>query len=262
MSGKVSGAEGFVYILVNPAFPRLVKIGKTTVSPSSRAKDISRGTGVPAEFQVAWACQVVDCHLAERLLHSKFDAYRFRSNREFFEIAIEEAIGECTSICESHGVLADDTGSSTAHIQTPDAEGEVAGRGSKSNLDLIPRTSLLVAAEDVDLSTWVVGASPDVSTAIHRYVSLVREICPGVLGMIRNDRKIVFVPRELEMRTTRKNLTTIKASRRNFELRIIDDRDRLQVGKFERYHESMFEGYRVRLANLLSKLTVQAQRSS
>jgi len=256
MSGGI-GTEGFVYILVNPAFPNLVKIGKTTVSPASRAKEVSRGTGVPAEFQVAWACEVVNCHSTERLLHSKLNMHRFRSNREFFEIAIERAISECASICESRRVAVDGNISYPEPIQSPtlDAETQTDGSTSFASIDSASRRAGgLVAAQGIDLTRWVTGATPENSAAILRYVRMVIEVCPGILGKVRDDRKIIFVPKAFEMRSKHKNLTTIKAGKRHLDLRIIDDLDRLQEGKFERYYESMVESYRVRLANLLTRL--------
>jgi hypothetical protein len=255
-----NGTEGFVYILVNPAFPNLVKIGKTTVSPSSRAKEVSRGTGVPAEFQVAWACEVVDCHSTERLLHSKLDLHRFRSNREFFEIAIEKAISECASICESRRVAIDGNNSFPVPTQAPtlDAETQTDGSPGLASIDAASRRTVgLVAAQDIDLTRWVTGATPENSAAILRYVQVVIEVSPGILGKIRDDRKIIFVPKAFEMRSQHKNLTTIKAGKRHLDLRIIDDLDRLQEGKFERYHESMVESYRVRLENLVSRLSIR-----
>lgn len=256
MSGGI-GAEGFVYILVNPAFPNLVKIGKTTVSPASRAKEVSRGTGVPAEFQVAWACEVVDCHSTEKLLHSKLDTHRFRSNREFFEITIEKAISECASICESRRVAIDGINSTPEPTRAPtlDAETHTGGSSGHASTDSASRrTAGLVGAQDIDLTRWIAGATPENSAAIHRYVQMVIEVCPGILGKVRDDRKIVFVPKALAMRSNHRNLTTIKASKHHLDLRIIDDLDRLQEGEFERYHESMVESYRVRLADLLTRL--------
>ena len=47
-------AQGFVYILVNPAFPGYIKVGKTTKTPEERAKELSAATGVPTPFIVAY----------------------------------------------------------------------------------------------------------------------------------------------------------------------------------------------------------------
>lgn len=68
-------AEGFIYILTNPAFKDgLLKIGKTTRTPSKRAREMST-TGVPAEFEVSFEIQTLDCDYAEALIHSRFSKH-------------------------------------------------------------------------------------------------------------------------------------------------------------------------------------------
>jgi len=44
---------GYVYILINPSLPDLIKIGKSVRDPRKRARELST-TGVPAPFQVAF----------------------------------------------------------------------------------------------------------------------------------------------------------------------------------------------------------------
>lgn len=46
---------GHIYILVNPSMEGLVKIGKTTRDPESRARELSQATGVPTPFYVAFS---------------------------------------------------------------------------------------------------------------------------------------------------------------------------------------------------------------
>jgi hypothetical protein len=48
------GQSGLVYILVNPHMPNLIKIGRTGRTAEERAAEISRATGVPAEFEVIY----------------------------------------------------------------------------------------------------------------------------------------------------------------------------------------------------------------
>src|SRR3954466_7359261 len=52
---------GFVYILINPSLPGLVKIGKTTRSSESRAMELSAPTGLPTPFIVAFDEEFDDC---------------------------------------------------------------------------------------------------------------------------------------------------------------------------------------------------------
>lgn len=90
--------KGYVYVLVDPAFPSLVKVGKTTKDPERRARDLSTGSGVPAPYVVAWAALVTDCHEVERLIHQELAHARARRDREFFAIAPSKAISIARSI--------------------------------------------------------------------------------------------------------------------------------------------------------------------
>ncbi len=39
-------SQGFIYIAINPAFPKFLKIGKTTREPEERISELSSGTGI------------------------------------------------------------------------------------------------------------------------------------------------------------------------------------------------------------------------
>lgn len=55
-----------VYVLVNPAMPGLVKIGKTTqLEVNERMKQLY-STGVPVPFDCAFACKVKDATEVEK----------------------------------------------------------------------------------------------------------------------------------------------------------------------------------------------------
>lgn len=83
--------EGYVYVLINPAIPGLVKIGRTTNTPSDRAADLST-TGVPERFVEAHSVFANDCIALELKLHEYFASNRYSPKREFFRITVEEAI--------------------------------------------------------------------------------------------------------------------------------------------------------------------------
>ncbi|MGP8777143.1 GIY-YIG nuclease family protein [Pseudomonas aeruginosa] len=55
---------GFVYVLTSPAMPGLYKVGATTRSPRQRAEELSRGTGVPHEFEVAFYAEVQELRIS------------------------------------------------------------------------------------------------------------------------------------------------------------------------------------------------------
>ena len=85
---------GYVYVLINPSFKGLVKIGKTTRNPEIRAKELSASTGVPTEFIVAFDIYVSDCSKAEEYLHALLESkgYRLTENKEFFNVPLKEVI--------------------------------------------------------------------------------------------------------------------------------------------------------------------------
>lgn len=98
--------EGYVYVLVNPSFPNLVKIGKTVNDPHDRANQLD-STGVPTPFIVVFAKKFENCHNAEKSAHEYFKERRSRKNREFFEINTTQAI----AIIQGLGGAIEDKGS-------------------------------------------------------------------------------------------------------------------------------------------------------
>lgn len=91
---------GFIYILTNPAFQNdLLKIGKTTRTPSERAREIAT-TGVPAEFIVSFDIATSDCDYAEAVIHHHLTQERYTANREFFRLPLSEAVVKVTAIVE------------------------------------------------------------------------------------------------------------------------------------------------------------------
>lgn len=86
--------RGYVYIMINPSYQGLVKIGKTTKEPEDRAKELSSATGVATPFVVVYHREFNNCHKAEQNIHSILEEKGFRINnsREFFSISIPEAI--------------------------------------------------------------------------------------------------------------------------------------------------------------------------
>jgi hypothetical protein len=87
-------AKGFVYVMMNPAFPDHIKVGKTTKSPEERARELSAATGVPTPFVVAYAASFLDCDQAEKYIHSLLEARGISRtpDREFFSTNLREVI--------------------------------------------------------------------------------------------------------------------------------------------------------------------------
>src|SRR5262245_15612596 len=96
-------AEGFVYVLINPALSGLVKIGCTSSSAEERAAQLSASTGVPQPFVVAYSAAVPDMAEAERRVHRILEARgrRLTPSREFFQATSTEAIDALLDVVET-----------------------------------------------------------------------------------------------------------------------------------------------------------------
>jgi len=88
----MSTTAGYVYVMINPSFNGLVKIGKTQNSPEIRAMELSSATGVPTPFYIAYQAYFDDCSEAEIFLHTLLEKNRLADNKEFFNISVREAI--------------------------------------------------------------------------------------------------------------------------------------------------------------------------
>ena len=84
-------APGLVYVLASKAMPGQVKIGKTTRHLTERCRELFT-TGVPVPFSIEFAVWVSDCDELEAEVHESLDYCRVNSRREFFNLAVEEAV--------------------------------------------------------------------------------------------------------------------------------------------------------------------------
>ena len=82
---------GFIYIMSNPAHPGLLKIGQTSKDPNVRRRELN-STGVPEDFVLEYRVLAEDYQRLEKEIHQKLKKYRLRTDKEFFEIAVEKAI--------------------------------------------------------------------------------------------------------------------------------------------------------------------------
>ena len=82
---------GFIYIMSNPAHPGLLKIGQTSKDPDIRRNDLN-STGVPEDFILEYRALTSDYHRLEKEIHQKLNNYRYRQDREFFKIEVQDAI--------------------------------------------------------------------------------------------------------------------------------------------------------------------------
>ncbi|AIN57777.1 GIY-YIG nuclease family protein [Pseudomonas soli] len=80
----MSSTYGFIYIMGSEAMPGIYKVGMTAHSPSRRAVELSRGTGVPSEYRVLFYGEHESAMAWERSVHANLDDRRVSENREFF----------------------------------------------------------------------------------------------------------------------------------------------------------------------------------
>lgn len=89
--------RGYVYVLTNPSMPGLVKVGKTTTTPSQRMSEL-HATGVPTPFVLEFSVETPDCHQGERSVHDALSSHRVAANREFFRVTPRHAIEHVLAI--------------------------------------------------------------------------------------------------------------------------------------------------------------------
>lgn len=80
--------NGCVYVLSNPS-NRYYKIGFTTGEPETRAREMSRSSGVPESFEIEFYFSCADPDRVEQRIHKHLDQNRNNANREFFNVDLE-----------------------------------------------------------------------------------------------------------------------------------------------------------------------------
>ena len=89
---------GFIYIMSNPSHSGLLKIGQISKDPLVRRKELST-TGVPEEFVIEYQALVSDYRRQEKYIHQKLSKVRHSDRKEFFSIAVPEAINVIREQC-------------------------------------------------------------------------------------------------------------------------------------------------------------------
>ena len=89
--------KGFLYVMSNPMHPSLLKIGQTSKDPNIRRSDLN-SSGVPEEFIIEYYAFVEDYVQLELEVHTELNEVRYKENREFFEISVQEAVNSIRSV--------------------------------------------------------------------------------------------------------------------------------------------------------------------
>lgn len=96
---------GFIYIMSNPAFPDLLKIGKSKKDPTQDRVSELNQTGVPEPFRVEYYAFVENEDALETLAHKHFSAKRPNKKREFFSIDCAVAINTIRDLAIRHSSI-------------------------------------------------------------------------------------------------------------------------------------------------------------
>lgn len=84
-SGGIRASE-YIYVLVNRSVPNMVKVGMTTGTVDSRAREISKATGVPTPWIPVWWFRCFASSILEKRVHERLAQYRVANNREMFAV--------------------------------------------------------------------------------------------------------------------------------------------------------------------------------
>ena len=94
---KTDRFSGIVYVLSNPAFDHLLKIGFTTRSIDERIAQLN-GTNIPESFECVAAFHSHDPQADEKRIHVRLSQFRAKKNREFFKVSPSMAIQACQTL--------------------------------------------------------------------------------------------------------------------------------------------------------------------
>ncbi len=81
---------GFIYIMSNPAFGNLIKIGKSDFDPVKRRDELAN-TSVPDDFKIEYYAFLENHHQIEVIIHKSLNQFRHKNNREFFNCEVHMA---------------------------------------------------------------------------------------------------------------------------------------------------------------------------
>jgi hypothetical protein len=100
--GNPEGTE-WVYVLVHPQEPQLLKIGYTKKDPKDRLKEINSQTGVAGEYRLVYMFRTVNGQRLETAVHNFLADRRIHPRKEHFEIPRNEAIQIIKEVGQLYG---------------------------------------------------------------------------------------------------------------------------------------------------------------
>jgi hypothetical protein len=92
MDSIATPTPGIVYVLINPAIPKMIKIGMSNAEDVKTRMAQLYTSGLPFPFECVYAARVPNCEKVEKAMHIAFGPNRVNPKREFFEIDASQAI--------------------------------------------------------------------------------------------------------------------------------------------------------------------------
>jgi hypothetical protein len=117
LKGVMMSKYGFVYVLSNTLMPNIYKIGYTNGSPTGRALELSRPTGVPKEYDLVCYGEMKCPQDFEKTLHSLYANFRSNVYREFFELNNDQIMKLKVLIQEESDTFAQGEGADYVHFE-------------------------------------------------------------------------------------------------------------------------------------------------
>jgi hypothetical protein len=94
--------DDIIYVLSNPTYPGLLKIGYTRKEIGIRIKDLSKATGVPTPFKLEYVFKCYNGLQLESDIHKHLKDFRPNNYREFFDVTLNQAIEAIKHLGESY----------------------------------------------------------------------------------------------------------------------------------------------------------------
>lgn len=94
--------DDIIYVMSNPTYPGLLKIGYTRKEIGIRIKDLSKATGVPTPFKLEYVFKCYNGLQLESDIHKHLKDFRPNNYREFFDVTLNQAIETIKFLGESY----------------------------------------------------------------------------------------------------------------------------------------------------------------
>ena len=94
--------DDIIYVLSNPTYPGLLKIGYTRKEIGIRIKDLSKATGVPTPFKLEYVFKCYNGLQLESDIHKHLKDFRPNNYREFFDVTLNQAVEAIKYLGESY----------------------------------------------------------------------------------------------------------------------------------------------------------------